>query len=149
MATHTRGGGGDVTVEYPQIIDRPVRDVFRFVAERHVENHPRWDPDVELEYDADEPLGVGSVIRRRNTRYEEPVEGTMEIVEYVPDEAMGAVIREGGFEMSGRITFEELGPETTRMTRIAVVPDTLDEGLIRQQMEQTSRTIRTLVESES
>ena len=56
-------------------IDRPVADVWRFYAVDHVLNHPRWDPDMHLEQLTDGPIGVGTQIRRVNTRWGEPVEG--------------------------------------------------------------------------
>ena len=136
------------TVEYSQVIDRPVSDVFHFMADQHVQNHPRWDPNIELEQETDGPIGVGTVMRRRNTRYEEPVKGTMEVVEYEPNEVMAAVIKEGGFEMAGSITFEEVGPAQTRVTRSATVPASVDEALIRSEMERTGRTIEDLIEAE-
>jgi hypothetical protein len=57
-----------------------VKDVWRFVAVEHVRNHPRWDPDMELEQVTEGPIGVGTLIRRRNTHSDTPVEGTMEVV---------------------------------------------------------------------
>ena len=149
MPPQANSGEGDVkTVEFSQLIDRPVSDVFHFMAEQHVQNHPRWDRNIELEQETDGPIGVGTVLRRRNTRYEEPVEGTMEVVEYEPNEVMGVVIKEGGFEMSGRITFEEVGPSQTRVTRSATVPASVDEALVRSEMERTARIIEELIESE-
>lgn len=62
----------DVTIS--QVIDRPVEEVFHFLADQHVQNHPCWDQNIELEQETDGPIGVGTVLRRRNTRYEEPVE---------------------------------------------------------------------------
>lgn len=35
-------------VEVSEEIERPVPVVFKFFAEDHVRNHPRWDPDIEL-----------------------------------------------------------------------------------------------------
>jgi hypothetical protein len=36
-------------IEVSELIDRPPAEVFRFVAVDHVRNHPRWDPQMELE----------------------------------------------------------------------------------------------------
>lgn len=149
MTSQTHSGEGDlVTVEFSQVIDRPVSDVFHFMADQHVQNHPRWDPNIELELESEGPIGVGTVIRRRNTRYDEPVEGTIEVTEFEPSQVFGAVIREGGFEMAGRITFEEVGPSRTKVTRSATVPGSVDEALIRREMERTGRTIKELIEDE-
>ena len=64
-----------VRVEVSAVIDRPVADVFHFYAFDHVHNHPRWDPDMELEQVSDGPIGVGTVIRKRNSHSGTPVEG--------------------------------------------------------------------------
>ena len=136
------------TVEYSQVINRPISDVFHFIADQHIRNHPRWDSNIELEQETDGPIGVGTVIRRRNTRYEEPIEGTMDVVEYESNEVMAVVIKEGDFEMAGSITFEEVGPAQTRVTRSATVPASVDEALIRSEMDRTGRIIEDLIEAE-
>jgi hypothetical protein len=93
-------------LDVSEVIDRPLADVFRFYAVRHVQNHPRWDPDMELEQLTEGPIGVGTVIRRRHTHYGEPIEGTMEVVEYNPDRAFGVVIHDGPVEILGRMRIE-------------------------------------------
>ena len=50
-----------VRMEVSQEIDRPVGVVFKFYAKDHVRNHPRWDPDIELWRDSDEPIGLESI----------------------------------------------------------------------------------------
>lgn len=60
-------------LDVSEVIDRPLADVFRFHAVKHVQNHPRWDPDMELEQLTEGPIGVGTVIRRRHTHYGEPI----------------------------------------------------------------------------
>lgn len=149
MTSQSRRAEDDLkTVEFSQVIDRPVSDVFEFMAEQHIQNHPRWDPNITLERESEGPIGVGTVIRRRNTRYEEPVEGTIEVTEFEPNALFGSVIREGGIEMSGQITFEEVGPSQTKVTRSATIPASIDEDLIQREMKRTARTIEELVESE-
>src|SRR5215204_4133924 len=92
------GSSMAVRIEVSQEIDRPVPIVFKFYADDHVRNHPRWDPDIELWRHSDEPIGLGTIIQRRNSRSGTiPVEGTMEVVEYEPNRAFRAVIREGGY----------------------------------------------------
>lgn len=137
-----------IELRVSQTIDRPVSDVWDFYAVNHVQNHPRWDPDVELEAETPGPIGVGTVIRRRNHRYEEPVEGTMEITEFEPEEAMGAVIKEASFEMPGRATFEPQGPSKTVLTIGGDFPASVDEDQVLPLMERSARTIKELVEAE-
>jgi uncharacterized protein YndB with AHSA1/START domain len=108
-------------------IDRPVAEVWRWYAVQHVRNHPRWDPDMELEQISDGPIGLGTRIRRRNIRWGEPVEGEMEVVEWEPERAMGVRIQDANMEMQGRVTFEEDGPERT-VLRIATDIPGLDES---------------------
>jgi hypothetical protein len=138
-------------------IERPKATVFQFVAREHVRNHSRWDPDIQLESDAQGPIGVGTVIRRRNSRSGTPVEGTMEVVEFVPTDSFGTVIREGPVEAYGRTTFESLGPGRTKLTLIAEMPsltagaEALGGHLERltSSMERSVARIKELVETET
>ena len=70
--------------EVSTIIERSATAVWDFYAVHHVQNHPRWDPDMSLEQVTSGPIGLGTVIRRRYTRFGVPHEGTMEIVEFDP-----------------------------------------------------------------
>ncbi len=135
-------------VEVTALIDRAVADVFRWFADDHVRNHPRWDPDIELEHESGGPVGVGSVFRRRNSRYGTPVEGTMEVVEYEPPTAFGTITREGGFEMPGRATFEARDDDVTAITLSTDVPASIDRELIRAGVQRSARTIKDLIESD-
>jgi hypothetical protein len=139
-----------VRIEVSEEIDRPVPVVFKFYAEDHVRNHPRWDPDIELWRTSDEPIGLGTIIQRRNSRSGTVVEGTMEVVEYEPNRAMGAVIREGGMEIHGRGTFEEAGEGRTRLTIRADMP--IDESMkdhMSGLVQRSIRTIKDLIEAET
>jgi hypothetical protein len=140
-----------VRVEVSEVIDRPAADVFRFCAREHVRNHPRWDPDMELEQVSEGPIGVGTMIRRRNRHTGAPVEGTMEVVEYDPDRAFGVVIREGPAETKGRLTFVPEGDDRTTLTMSAEIPgldESTDTSLVTSAMERSARNIKHLVESE-
>lgn len=135
-------------VEASEQVDRPVEKVFAWYADDHVKNHPRWDPDIELEATSEEPLGVGTLIRRRNTRYETPVEGSMEIVEFERNQSFAVLIREGGFEMPGRVRFEAAGPSQTVITLGAGVPDTVDQALVADRMKRSAANIKALAEAD-
>jgi hypothetical protein len=139
-----------VRIEVSEEIDRPVPVVFNFYAKDHVRNHPRWDPDIELWRTSDEPLGLGTIIQRRNSRSGTVVEGTMEVVEYEPNRAFGAVVREGGMEIYGRATFEEVSEVRTRLTISANMP--IDES-IKDRMtglvQRSIRNIKELIEAET
>ncbi|UCH03027.1 MAG: SRPBCC family protein, partial [Candidatus Bathyarchaeota archaeon] len=117
-----------VQIKISQVIDRPVSKVFHFVAEQHVRNHPRWDPDIELWLESDTPIGVGTIIHRRNSRSGTPVEGTMEVVEFEPNRSIGTLIREGPAEMRARMTFKAVNESQTRITTIIDIPG-MDESM--------------------
>jgi hypothetical protein len=139
-----------VRIEVSQEIDRPVPVVFNFYAKDHVRNHPRWDPDIELWRHSDEPIGLGTIIHRRNSRSGTPVEGTMEVVEYEPNRAFGVVIREGGMEIPGRATFEEAGEGRTRLTIRAEMP--IDESMKDRMsglVQRSIQNIKELIEAET
>jgi len=139
-----------VRVQVSKVIDRPVAQVFHFYAREHVRNHPRWDPDMQLEQVSDGPIGVGTIIRRRNTHSGTPVEGTMEVVEFEPDRAMGVVIHDGPAETRGRVTFNAESQERTTLTINAEFADMDEsmESMITSLVERSARNIKQLIESE-
>jgi hypothetical protein len=130
-----------------EVIDRPPADVFRFYAVHHVQNHPRWDPEMELEQLTAGPIGVGTVIRRRHTHYGEPIEGTMEVVEYEPDRTFGVVIHDGSVEIHGRMWLEPSGEGGTRLTIGIEIPGSTNP-INPALLERTLRNIKALIESE-
>jgi hypothetical protein len=131
-------------------IDRPLAGVWHWYAIDHVRNHPRWDPDMELEQISDGPIGLGTTIRRRNRHFDEPIEGEMEIIEWEPERVMAVRIHDANTDTVGRVTFDALGPSRTRLTIEADFPD-LDASKVdhlRPLMERTASNVRRLVESE-
>lgn len=136
--------------QYSHVIDRPISKVFRFIAEEHVRNHPRWDPDIELWLEEDRPVGVGTVIHRRNSRHGAPVEGTMEVVEYEPNHSMATVIHDGPMEIHGRIDFEAVNDHQTRVTTTVDIAS-MDEsmtGFMASRLERSGTKQKQLVEAE-
>ena len=139
-----------VRIEVSEEIDRPVPIVFTFFVDDHVHNHPRWDPYIELWRTSDEPIGVGTIIQRRNRRSGTVVEGTMEVVEYEPDRAMGVLTREGPMEIHGRGTFEEASEGCTRLTIAAYMP--IDESMkdrMTGSVQRSLQNIKELIEAET
>lgn len=133
------------------VIERPVGPVFRFYADEHVRNHPRWNPDLEVAVDGDGPIGVGTIMRRRNRMSGNLVAGTMEVTRFERDRAMDALIREGSLEYRGRATFEPLTPDRTRLTigaDMPWIPEGSDVSPIKVLMERSVQNIKRLIESE-
>lgn len=137
--------------EVTTVIDRPVSVVWNFYAVHHVENHPRWDPDIHLERATDEPLGVGTVIQRRSTRFETPTEGTMEITEFEPERVMKVRTQDGPITINGWGRFAAPSPDRTELTLGGEFPGMDDsmEATIRPLMERSAATIKALIESET
>ena len=131
-------------------IDRPVAAVWRWYAVDHIRNHPRWDPQMELEQISDGAIGLGTRIRRRNRHFGEPIDGEMEIVEWAPERAMGARIRDANTDTVGRVTFEALGPSRTRLTIEAEYAglDAAKVEQLRPMIERTGRNVRQLLEND-
>lgn len=139
-----------VRVQVSAVIDRPVADVFHFYAHEHVINHPRWDPDMQLEQVSDGPIGVGTIIRRLNTHSGNPVEGTMEVVEFEPNRTFGVIIHDGPSETRGRVTFKTESQKQTTLTINAEFAD-MDESMeswITSLVERSAGNIKNLIESE-
>jgi hypothetical protein len=139
-----------VKIQVAQVIARPQAEVFQFYARDHVHNHSRWDPDMELEQESDGPIGVGTVIRRRNSHSGTPVEGTMEVVEFEPNRAMSVVIHDGPSEVRGRATMEAASHDRTILRINVEIPDmdeSADTSLLTSMIERSARKIKELIES--
>ena len=90
-------------------------------------------------------------IRRRNRHFDQPTEGEMEIVEWEPEQVMGARIHDANMDTHGRVTFEAMGPNRTRLTIEADFPG-MDEATadrVRPLVERSSGNMRRLMESEA
>ena len=141
-----------VQLQTSLVIDKPVEAVFRFYALGHVRNHPRWDPDIQLEQISEGPMGVGTLIRRRNSRSGTLVEGSMELVEFEPNRTLGMLIHDGPVEMRGRTTSEAVSAGQTRMTSTVEIPDMdekMDKGFLQGRLERSSQTIKRMIETEA
>ena len=139
-----------VKVQLSQVINRPVADVFRFFAHEHVRNHPRWDPYMQLEQVSDGPIGVGTIIKRINSRSGTPVEGTMEVVQFEPDREMGMITHDGPVEIYGRSTFEAVGENQSILALHVEIPsmDESMESMMTSAIQKSLQNIKQLIEAE-
>jgi hypothetical protein len=136
-----------VKLDVSESIDRPPADVFRFVATDHVENHPRWDPQLNLVQETPGPMGVGTRIHRSRSG-DAPVEGEMEIIEFDPDRKMGAVIRDGPMELRSWMTVEPEGEAASRLI-ITVESDDAPVEMMEEPIKASLRRIKEMVEAEA
>lgn len=121
-------------VEMSQVINYPVSDVFRFYADDHLKNHPRWDHEMQLSPTTDGEVGIGTVLDRRHTDYGEPVEGSMTVTEFERDHVFGFSIDDGQREFYGRLGFEPVEESATRVSSLVDVPgmpDMADDSILR------------------
>jgi hypothetical protein len=138
-------------VEVSTVVDRPPAVVWDFYAVHHVENHPRWDPDLELENTTAGPIRVGTVIQRRSARFEPPTEGTMEVVVFEPQKLMRVKTQDGSMTINGYAKFEGTGGGETRVTLGGEFPS-LDDSMadtIRPLIERSVANIKKLIEAET
>ena len=138
-------------VEVSTVISKPVSTVWEFYAVHHVENHPRWDPTLELEATSDDPVGLGTVIKRRATRFGKTTEGTMEVVQFEPEKAFRVRTQDGPMTIDGWVLFESVGEVQTRILLGGEFPGMDDsmEETIRPMMELSAANIKALIESET
>lgn len=132
------------------VINRPPDVVFEFFAVNHVHNHPRWDPHMELQQVSDGPVGVGTQIRRRQTRMGPPIEGVMDIVEFEPARAFGALIVDqtpnGPLEIHSRATLDPVDGGGTKLTLHLDIP-AMDTSPDPSMIENSLRRIKELIET--
>ena len=133
-------------------IDRPVEDVFAFLAD--FENIPRWNyAIVETRQTSDGPVGVGATylqVRSMPSRSEE----TFEVTEFEPIRRLA--IRGGFGPLEGTMTYE-LEPEDgrTRLTNsaqlegrgLAKLAAPLASGRIAEAVSENLTTLKRLLES--
>jgi hypothetical protein len=103
---------------------------------------------MELQQLSEGPIRVGTIIRRRRTHTGDPIEGTMEVVEYEPDRTFGMVIRDGPVEMRSRMTFEPDGQGGTIIRGSLDIP-AMKEQIDQRPIEESLRRMKQLIESES
>lgn len=121
-------------IEMSELVNHPVSDVFKFYVDDHLENHPRWDHEMELSLATDGQIGIGTVFNRRHTHFGDPVEGSMRVIELERDQRFGLAINDGFGEFYGRLRFESVDDVTTRISALVDVPgmaDDADDSLLR------------------
>lgn len=135
-------------IEMPEVINHPISDVFRFYADDHLENHPRWDPEMQLSLATDGEVGIGTVFNRRHAHFGDPVEGSMTVIEFERDHTFGVAIDDGAGEFYARLSFEPIGESATRVSTLVDVPgmpETADSSLLRSISERWLRNIENLI----
>lgn len=95
-----------VKAEQSVVINRPVQDVFAFVAQDYPRTHPQWATSVkEFRQTSPGPMGVGTKIQSVREINGKPTSATVEITEYVPNQRL-AWKEQGESKGSGYLTFQ-------------------------------------------
>lgn len=138
-------------VQISREIDRPIADVWHSYAVEHVRNHPRWDPDMQLEQISEGPIRLGTRIRRVNTRWGTPVEGEMEVVTFEPEREFAVSIHDRNMDMVGRATFEAKSASQTLVTVTTELPDMPPDKaeFLRAMMERSLGDVKGMLESDT
>jgi hypothetical protein len=133
------------------LFDQLLVEVFQFYTYESVHNHPRLDPEVELEQVSDGPIGVATVIRRLNSHSGIPVEGSMEVVKFEHNRSMSVIIHDGPVETRGLATFEAESRSKTTLNFDVEFPgmdDSMDTSMISSMIERSLGNMKRLIESE-
>ena len=98
-------------------VDRPIREVFDFLAEGR--NNPSWRPDVVLAArisGSGTPLGAGTTFHQRVTDpHGKVVEEDYEITRYEPPHVLEFTVTRGLARMVGRYTLVSINSVTTHV----------------------------------
>lgn len=95
-------------------------------------------------------MGLGKKIKRVNSRSGQPVEGTMEVIEFEPDKAVTMIIHDGPIKMIARATYEAESDGKTQLTMNIEFPDMdeIDTDLLVSGMQTSIQNINQLLMSE-
>lgn len=156
--TDCHRGSTVLSVQAQQVIDRPPSEVFAYVARDHFQNHAQWDPNViELVQTSAGPMSDGTTARLIRQDGKRRSEGTMEVVEYDPEQRFATISRFGPFVLHTHVRFEPAGQGRT-LTVLTI--DTEAHGFMRVllplmrrtfagTMQRSLRTIKDAVEARS
>ena len=80
------------------------------------------------------------------------MEGTMEVVEFKRNESFATLIQDGPTKIMGKVQFEPLGSEQTRVTLIIDLPDmeeSMDTSFLERRLQETAEIRKQLIEAET
>ena len=142
-----------ITVEVSEIINRPIEEVFAFVADNR--NDVRWqDGLIEVKLTPDGPVGVGTQVHTVRKFMGRRIESTGVITELIPDRKSAFKTLDGPGQVEGYTTFDPV-EGGTRITAhmemksagfMAVAEPLVSSGL-RRSLQKNLGDLKDLLES--
>jgi uncharacterized membrane protein len=124
--------------EQSVMINRPVQDVFAWVAQNYAQNLPKWQTSVkELRQTSPGPIKVGTTLQQVREVNGKPTPMTAEITQYAPNQVIGWKSKGESTETSGNITFQSANGGT----RVTLMVDVQVAGLGRLASPMISRVV--------
>jgi carbon monoxide dehydrogenase subunit G len=100
-----------INLDLGTLIDKPVKDVFAFVADPN--NMSKWNSAVvSLEQVTPGEVGVGTKFKSVGEMMGRRIEGEMQVVAYEPDTKCGFQVNAGPMQVTMIMTFKTVGTGT-------------------------------------
>ena len=100
-----------INLDLGTLIDRPVKDVFAFVADPN--NMSKWNSTVvSLEQITPGEVGVGTKFKSTGEMMGRRVEGEMQVTAYEPNTKCGFQVNAGPIQVNMNLTFKTVGTGT-------------------------------------
>jgi uncharacterized protein YndB with AHSA1/START domain len=102
-----------IRVEGQIVIERPIEDVFDFVADAR--NEPRYNPNMRrVEKVSDGQIGVGTRFAAETASRGRPIDMVIEFTGFERPRLIEESVHMSSMDLQGRLTFDAI-PEGTRM----------------------------------
>lgn len=100
-----------INLDLGTLIDKPVKDVFAFVADPN--NMSKWNSTVvSLEQITPGEVGVGTKFKSTGEMLGRRVEGEMQVTAYEPDTKCGFQVNAGPIQVNMNLSFKTVGTGT-------------------------------------
>ena len=100
-----------INIDLGTLIDRPVKDVFAFVANPN--NMSKWNSAVvDLQQITPGDVGVGTKFKSTGELMGRRIEGEMQVIAYEPDTKCGFQVQAGPMQVNLTMMFKTVGTGT-------------------------------------
>lgn len=100
-----------INLDLSTLIDRPVKDVFAFVANPN--NMPKWNSAVvSIQQITPRAVGVGTKFKSIGEALGRRIEGEVQVTAYEPDSKCGFQMNAGPMQINATLTFKTVGTGT-------------------------------------